>query len=365
MTLFNEANIGNILETILYGESACQALGDSVIDLIDYTVRHLTILASEQPLHETGRQSLKSGLDGWKPGDEIPDIPVESVEDELERLRKDVAFQIAMKSLSILRYLTDHIDELTLSAANRMTITHDLPILMAQLLEIKPWMKFEKDSSKIFDGSDWIEDEGQLGKLEGQAWITLYNLMSKKAFQEKYEMHHYRITVLSKLSGQLNDHIISQLPVLEKLKEWLLRINLAKPSAPPPKNMVLIEAVAAIKDSLESRYASKYQDIANEQKDLFLQEASEAWQAEAGRLIDTLETEAAQQLLTSKGNTSNQDANKKACGHCRRAEAGQRCSRCQAVRYCSRECQALDWPRHRGRCKIAAEQQQEEKIKEL
>ena len=37
------------------------------------------------------------------------------------------------------------------------------------------------------------------------------------------------------------------------------------------------------------------------------------------------------------------------CGHCR-AAARQRCARCANVVYCSRECQRLDWRRHKRFC---------------
>ena len=42
--MFNEANVCNLLETILFNKSACEALGDAAIDLVDYVIRHLTLL---------------------------------------------------------------------------------------------------------------------------------------------------------------------------------------------------------------------------------------------------------------------------------------------------------------------------------
>ena len=42
MILFNEASLANLLETVLYGELACESLGDAAIDLIDYCVRSVS-----------------------------------------------------------------------------------------------------------------------------------------------------------------------------------------------------------------------------------------------------------------------------------------------------------------------------------
>ena len=97
MVMFNEANICNILETILFGSSACEALDDSVIDLVDYVLRHLTQLCSGdiKPYSPNGGGSnLKEDLEHWRPGDKLPDVPIESLEEELNRLQEEVTFQV-------------------------------------------------------------------------------------------------------------------------------------------------------------------------------------------------------------------------------------------------------------------------------
>ena len=72
---------------------------------------------------------------------ELPNLPVEDVADEIKRHRRDTSFQIAMKSISILRYLTDHVDELPLGVSTRLAVTDDIPVLLVQLIESKPWIK--------------------------------------------------------------------------------------------------------------------------------------------------------------------------------------------------------------------------------
>ena len=81
----------------MFGSSACEALDDSVIDLVDYVLRHLTLLCSgEIKAHaNTGGQNLKEDLEQWRPGDKLPDVPIESLEEELNRLREEVTFQVS------------------------------------------------------------------------------------------------------------------------------------------------------------------------------------------------------------------------------------------------------------------------------
>ena len=58
-----------------------------------------------------------------------------------------------MKCITILRYLCDHIDELPLGVSTRLTITHDVPVLLVQLMESRPWIKTSKN--QVFEGAVW------------------------------------------------------------------------------------------------------------------------------------------------------------------------------------------------------------------
>lgn len=54
-----------------------------------------------------------------------------------------------MKCLSILRYLTDHVDSSVLGVSTRMVITHDVPVMLAQILQQRPW----ESGNKLFQGT--------------------------------------------------------------------------------------------------------------------------------------------------------------------------------------------------------------------
>ena len=50
-------------------------------------------------------------------------------------------FDLGMKCLSIFRYITDHAGQLSVSILNRMLNIHDVPLLLAGIIEIAPWRK--------------------------------------------------------------------------------------------------------------------------------------------------------------------------------------------------------------------------------
>ena len=118
MVLFNEANMCNLLETTMYSNEACMGLDDSALDLTDYCVRNLSLLiCSDQIIHGGGGNTwdpdqdsaeencdsltasdLSQQLAEWKPGMELPNIPVEDVSDEIKRHRREIGFQVNIHS---------------------------------------------------------------------------------------------------------------------------------------------------------------------------------------------------------------------------------------------------------------------------
>ena len=111
MVLFNEANMCNLLETTMYSNEACVALDDSALDLTDYCVRNLSLLICSDQMHNGSNcdpdqdsaeencdsltaSDLSQQLAEWKPGMELPNIPIEDVSDEINRHRREIGFQV-------------------------------------------------------------------------------------------------------------------------------------------------------------------------------------------------------------------------------------------------------------------------------
>ena len=46
-----------------------------------------------------------------------------------------------MKCLSILRYLTDHLEDLPLGVTSRMVCTNDVPEMLARCIATRPWVR--------------------------------------------------------------------------------------------------------------------------------------------------------------------------------------------------------------------------------
>jgi len=238
--LYHESIVASLLETVLYHESSCEALGDAVIDLIDYCVHGVTQLiglchAGHPQLHRDPAVELK---------------PAE----ELEGQKNDISFAIGIKCITILSYLSDKIPALSISAARRMTQTHDVPCLLSEVLALRPWLRRIKSFEKFIDGK-WTAVEGdeilRVVKVEAQTWFCLRSIMFQRQSFESYEINAFRQRELGKCSGLLNDAVLDQLPPMAELKQFLCTLQLSA-NAPNTLHNLVLEVVPEVSKQSEA-----------------------------------------------------------------------------------------------------------------
>jgi zinc finger MYND domain-containing protein 10 len=225
--LYHELTVMSLLETVLYHENSCEALGDVVIDLIDYCVHGVTQLIG---LSHDGHQ-LKNDV-------KVDMNPME----ELKAQQNDLQFSIGMKSITILSYLSDKISSLSVSAARRLTQTHDVPCLISEILSLRPWLRRLKSFEKFINGK-WTPVEGdeilKITKVEAQTWFCLRSIMFHRETFENYEINSFRQRELGKCSGLMNDVVLDQLPPLVELKQFLCTLQISSNAPNNLSNLVL------------------------------------------------------------------------------------------------------------------------------
>lgn len=137
--------------------------------------------------------------------------------------KRELEFDIGIRSISILRYLAEYLDRLPISVLSRMFTTHDIPYLLIELLELRPWIKQNDDGKKmiprkylfqlnlfclhlgdslIYDGN-WNKpnpnEVGKICKIEGQLWFGLRELLLSPKCISHYEITEHRLAKLLKV----------------------------------------------------------------------------------------------------------------------------------------------------------------------
>lgn len=158
-------------------------------------------------------------------------------EKNLIKQANEVLFGVGVAAVSILRYLTEHLPKLTLSLRRRLLDTHDVPIMMVPLIENPPWTRRTKEGKwQKFINHRWQEvppkDLLKLTPLEGQPWLTLYNILCDKDCRNNYEFHSYRRGTLMRTRKYMHQILVDQLPILTDLQRMFDEMSVSNAPAP-------------------------------------------------------------------------------------------------------------------------------------
>jgi hypothetical protein len=64
-------------------------------------------------------------------------------------------------------------------------------------------------------------------KLEGQLWIALYYLVSRKEFRERYQLNSFRTAQLLRVRKYLNEILLDQLPMLADIQRYMDELTIS------------------------------------------------------------------------------------------------------------------------------------------
>ncbi|XP_020030006.2 zinc finger MYND domain-containing protein 10 isoform X2 [Castor canadensis] len=265
---------------------------------------------------------------------------------ELQRQAEMMEFEISLKALSVLRYITDCVDSLSLNTLSRMLSTHNLPCLLVELLEHSPWSRREGGKLQQFEGGRWQtvapSEQQKLSKLDGQVWIALYNLLLSPEARARYCLTNFAKGQLLKLRAFLTDTLLDQLPNLADLQGFLAHLALVETQF--PKKDLVLEQIPEIWERLERENKGKWQAIAKHQLSHVFNPSEQDLRLQARRWAETYRLDVLQAVAPERPR----------CAYCS-AEASKRCSRCQSEWYCCRECQVKHWEKHKKACVLAAQ----------
>ncbi|XP_021565804.1 zinc finger MYND domain-containing protein 10 isoform X4 [Carlito syrichta] len=326
MVVHHEASIINLLETVYFHKEVCESAEDTLLDLVDYCHRKLTLLVAQSG---RGGSLEEEGSQGSTPMQ------------ELQKQAELMEFEIALKALSVLRYITDCVDrqqsvpQPTQPAhSKRMQYLHPVHRCLSpgklQQFEVGHWQTVAPS------------EQQKLSKLDGQVWIALYNLLLSPEARARYCLTNFAKGQLLKLRAFLTDTLLDQLPNLADLQGFLAHLALTETQ--PPKKDLILEQIPEIWERLERENRGKWHAIAKHQLRHVFSPSREDLLLQARRWAKTYRLDVLEALAPEKPH----------CAYCG-AEASKRCSKCRNEWYCCRECQVKHWEKHRKACVPAAQ----------
>jgi zinc finger MYND domain-containing protein 10 len=280
--LYHEATLINLMEVLFYHKHVCSQCGEKFIELVDYCARKLTRLQSGYDFRSRApntSSSSSSGLSADKAASErakeiAADLESRTPKQDLTEYLTDIEFKVCISTVTIARFVCEHADALPLSVVSRITDIHDYLILVIPLIENPPWTRRNAENGsweKLIDYK-WSKIEPidllKVTKLEGQPWLSLYHLIAKDIFRERYHLNSFRKTQLLRVRKYLNDVLLDQLPFLADIMRYMDELQLSEVGQDNHQNVFNFQQVSLKRESIIKN--KNWIDIANMQmQDVF------------------------------------------------------------------------------------------------
>ncbi len=363
LMLYHEAVLCNLLENFLYSITACEAADEYIVDIIEYAYNMISkwinfkMKKNDEEIWEIEK---KSNLDMKIVAEKIKNNSKnqEENEKELDQKNIEINFGIAMSCINILRYISDHLEQLAFPVRYHMMNIKDVPILFVTLMEMKPWQRKyhikdketnkEKEMIEYFENNNWVEKSSlqhKITKLEIQIWITIYNLCMSQENNKKYEITEYRQNSLLRLRKFFSTELYDQIPQMNNLYRSLEEMSLMTFPTNPTKNEFIIEMIPKLTNSKEFKLNKEEIDKISKKilKDYFLNLTPEILRKELEPINEIYSIDNMEYFMDDPK-----------CANCGK-NATSRCSRCKSEWYCSKECQIKRWKVHKELCKTLSE----------
>lgn len=294
--LHQEALVSNLLECLLYHDYAASALGDSLLDLVDYCARraaHLVALTHQKgrprpedalpdPFADDERQAADSKTAAELLSKEESD-PVGAARHQVGVWAAQAVYRCGVASVTMLRYLAEYCTKLPLSVMTRLLDTHDVAMLMVPLLENPPWVRkitrvIQPPAAASGDGQAvqqpqpprpatvwqkytehrWTDVEPRdllkLTATEGQPWLALHALLLEPDCRRRYVLTSHRKAQIGRVRKYLYEVLVDQLPVMVDLQRYIDETSIGAVAEPVDENggagRLLLEAVPQVRDSI-------------------------------------------------------------------------------------------------------------------
>lgn len=86
------------------------------------------------------------------------------------------------------------------------------------------------------------EDRYIMPKIEGQVWLSLFQLLMSQHCRQKYEYTEFNKNRITKLRAHLNEVILDQMPHLIQFQRFLEQLSFMEP--PAVKKQIVLEQVS-------------------------------------------------------------------------------------------------------------------------
>lgn len=285
--LYHEATVVNFLEVLCYHAHALGSAREAMLDLLDYCARRLARLQLKcADFRQCGLAPSGRSAKEW-----AAELERTTPQEELERQELEIEFAASVSCVALVRFVCQHIGELSVSAVTRLVETHDLLLSIVPLIDNPPWTRKQSGVWEKLDEGEWrvVAPDRllELTKLEAQAWLALYYLAMHPEVRKRYGFDSYRKQTLMRARRFITAVLLDQLPILAELQRFvdeLAIVDVPEPTSIDRGGYLLMEQIAGERDRVMR--GADFDAIAAKQRDTVWRPRDASSDADLVDLVD-------------------------------------------------------------------------------
>lgn len=285
--LYHEATVVNFLEVLCYHAHALGSAREAMLDLLDYCARRLARLQLKcAEFRQCGLAPSGRSAKEW-----AAELERTTPQEELERQQLEIEFSASVSCVALVRFVCQHIGELSVSAVTRLVETHDLLLSIVPLIDNPPWTRKQGGVWEKLDEGEWrvVAPDRllELTKLEAQAWLAVYYLAMHPEVRKRYGFDSYRKQTLMRARRFITAVLLDQLPILAELQRFvdeLAIVDVPEPTSIDRGGYLLMEQIAGERDRVLR--GADFDAIAAKQRDTVWRPRDDTSDADLVDLVD-------------------------------------------------------------------------------
>jgi len=248
-------------------------------------------------------------------------------------------FSICGSAVTIMRYIAQMTEKLSLPLLQRIFKIHDVPCVLCALIDEFPWERRDRGKMERFIGKEWVPVKAgellKLSPLKAQLWLALYLMICNPVAAQKYEIDDHRRSVLTGLRRHFNEVLKTQISVLTDFHKFIEQLSVVNVASSETSTFCILEQIPVLSNDLKKK---SLDDVAKNALSYF-HLCTDDIRKEMTMFASCIDVESILEI--------NSKPICEACGEV----AEKRCSICKSAWYCSRKCQVGHWSEHKLKCK--------------
>ncbi|KAK7201023.1 hypothetical protein NESM_000162000 [Novymonas esmeraldas] len=225
-----ESVLVNLLECVCFYEEVVVGFGDDVLEMVDYCWRQVSRLFAEEALDKVTASASAAGPAAAAASTESSAAAAAAA---LEQQLREQRIQRAMGCISLLWFVIDRLDALPLSAMNSILRKNDIPVGLAEVLLLRPWLRRGADVAQKYQNGSFVAAPGnevqRVCVPEAHAWFCLHKLLCDPECRRQYPYTQHKKASLLRLRSCLNEVVLDQLPALHDVQRALEELSFMEP----------------------------------------------------------------------------------------------------------------------------------------